>query len=1065
MTHSRRTIQRTLTALLAIIGTSTAFCADVPSGRETGPARGDGKPVFETPVLNSRSKPRLVEVDVALKDAKELYLVVAELDSISCDWADWIEPKLVMADGTAKDLATLTWKSATAGFSEVRWGKASGGGPVTVDGKEYAKAIGTHAGSVIAYDLPEGVNRFQARVAIDDGGIIRGGQPSDAAVRFQVFTNKPANASRRQTSRAERPLIEGPPFVPPEMFTAADDLEVTLWATSPLLFNPTNIDFDDQGRLYVAEGVNYRGRAGRRPEGDRIVILEDTKGAGKADQSTVFVQEKTLASPLGVAVFDNKIIVSQPPDMIVYTDVNRDRKFDPAVDRREVLLTGFGGRQHDHSLHSVTAGPDGQWYWNQGNTGAKFTDKSGRTFRMGSPYMMQEIAGQRSDDGNIWIGGFTARMNPDGSNVKILGHNYRNSYEQTITSFGDIFQSDNDDPPACRVSLVLEGGNAGFASADGKRSWEADRRPGQDTPTAEWRQEDPGTMPAGDVYGGGSPTGVAFYENGALPSKWRGLLLTCEAGKNVVFGYLPKPDGAGFKLERFDFLTSNKEREWAGSDFLGGRATGELKTMFRPSDVCIGPDGAIYVADWFDPGVGGHATRDNGTFGSIYRVAPKKFKSRIPKLNLATIDGQIAALKSPSVNLRYSGFERLRQRGPKAVSAVSALLKDSNPYIAARAIWLLAQMGDKPLAKVVPLLNSKDDSVRLVAYRALRAANHDVLATARRMARDPSAAIRREVALTLRDFPADQSAETLVQLARQFDGKDRTYLEALGLGSRGKETEVFAAISSAIGSTADSWSEPFARIAWRLHPEQAVDDFKSRVMSEKLSNDQRKMMLTALAFVPSRAAAGGMIEIANSKSTPFQELAKWWLLNRKGNDWKPYDIEASMKVLGLYDPEKVELVGVEMPPDKPDAPQLPPLAEILKLNGSVARGQQSATALCTACHRIGTVGVEYGPELTAFGKQQTSEVLIQAIAQPSASISHGFDGSEVKTKDGLTITGMVLSSGDPLIIKCMGGVIQTVPQSRILSVKKMTRSLMYTPEMLGLDAQSIVDITAYLKSL
>ena len=91
-----------------------------------------------------------------------------------------------------------------------------------------------------------------------------------------------------------------------------------------------------------------------------------------------------------------------------------------------------------------------------------------------------------------------------------------------------------------------------------------------------WRQDDPGTFDVGDVYGGGSPTGVAFYENGALDPKWNGLLLACEAGKNVVFGYLPKPDGAGMKLERFDFLTSNKEKEWAGSDFLGGKATGSF---------------------------------------------------------------------------------------------------------------------------------------------------------------------------------------------------------------------------------------------------------------------------------------------------------------------------------------------------------------------------------------------------------------------------------------------------------------------------------------------------------
>ncbi len=317
-----------------------------------------------------------------------------------------------------------------------------------------------------------------------------------------------------------------PTLVPAEMFTVPDDLEVTVWATSPMLFNPTNMDFDAQGRLYVAEGVNYRGKAGRRKEGDRIVILEDTTGAGKADKSTVFVQDPNLASPLGVAVLDDKVIVSQPPDLLVYTDVNHDRVFDPATDKREALLTGFNGRQHDHSLHSLTAGPDGQWYFNQGNTGAQFTDKSGKTFYMGSPYKHEPgtsqvvdattIGGKRSDDGHVWIGGFTARMNPDGTNVKIMGHNYRNSYEQTVTSFGDLFQSDNDDPPACRVTPILEGGNAGFVSADGKRSWEADKRPGQDTPTAEWRQEDPGTMPAGDVYGGGSPTAWPFMRTARL---------------------------------------------------------------------------------------------------------------------------------------------------------------------------------------------------------------------------------------------------------------------------------------------------------------------------------------------------------------------------------------------------------------------------------------------------------------------------------------------------------------------------------------------------------------------
>ena len=152
-------------------------------------------------------------------------------------------------------------------------------------------------------------------------------------------------------------------------FKVPEGLEVTLWAASPLLHNPTNIDIDKDGRIWVAEGVRYRSHHARQPEGDRIVVLQDKDGDGKADSTHTFVQEPALIAPLGVSVIDNKIIVAQPPDLIVYTDVDRNLRFDPAVDKREVLLTGFQGVNHDHSLHSVTVGPDGKWVFNAGNTG------------------------------------------------------------------------------------------------------------------------------------------------------------------------------------------------------------------------------------------------------------------------------------------------------------------------------------------------------------------------------------------------------------------------------------------------------------------------------------------------------------------------------------------------------------------------------------------------------------------------------------------------------------------------------------------------------------------------
>ena len=1035
-------------------GSSPAPAQETAAAPKTG---APAKPVVEGILISSTSKERLASLEAPLIGAKQLFLVVSSEGAVSCDWSDWIEPELVRADGSTIDLTTLSWKTASAGSGKPMIGKSNSGTPLLVEGKTYAKGIGTHAASVIVYDLPADIVKLRTKVGLDDGGAIRNGKPSDAKMKFLVYTQTPPTE--------EELLANEPTEVPDGLFTLPEGLEVKLWAKSPLLHNPTNIDFDAQGRLWVAEGVNYRGKAGRQKEGDRIVILEDTTGKGFADKSTVFVQEPALASPLGVAVFENKIVVSQPPDLLVYTDVNGDGKFDAAVDKREVLLTGFGGRQHDHSLHSVTAGPDGLWYWNQGNTGAEFTDNSGKTFRMGSPYQMQKIAGAQSDDGHVWIGGFAARMNPDGTQVKVIGHNFRNSYEQSVTSLGDVFQSDNDDPPACRVTALMEGGNAGFASADGKRSWAADRRPGQDVPTAEWRQEDPGTMPSGDVYGGGAPTGVAFYENGALGEKWTGLLLACESGKNVVYGYLPKPDGAGWKLERFDFFTSNKEKEWSGSDFLAGKAQkSELKNFFRPSDVTIGPDGAIYVADWFDSKVGGHGTNDARSTGAIYRIAPKGFKSVLPKFDLKTTEGQIAALKSPAPNVRFSGFTRLKAQGAKAVPTVAALLEDSNPYLAARAAWLLAQMGEAGVVKVRPWLESSDSTRRLVAYRALHRAGQDPLGLASKMAEDASAAVRREVALHLRDVPAEKSVPLLVKIAAKFDGKDRAYLEAIGLGSEGKESQVYGEVSKSFAKDPLAWSEAAAWIAWRLHPVEAIPALKARATAEKLTPEARKLMVTALAFSPTKEAAVAMVDVATVKTSGQDALALWWLMSRKNNDWSAFDVTAAMKERGLYDPATVKLTSVELPAPIANAPKLPSVAEIAALPADAVRGK-SAVGVCYACHRIAGTGAEFGPELTEFGKQQTKEAIVEAIANPSATISHGYEGFEVKTKDGLTITGMPVANGDPVIMKCMGGITQTIPKERIASMKKLDRSLMYDPANLGLTAQSIADIVAYLKGL
>ena len=883
-----------------------------------------------------------------------------------------------------------------------------------------------------------------------------------------------------------------PNLVPAEMFATDDPkLEVTVWAASPVIKNPTNIDTDQFGRIWVAEGVNYRRHYDRQPEGDRIVVLQDTDGDGRADKSWTFVQEPFLRSPMGVAVVDNRLIVSMAPDIVVYTDVNRDAKFDPAVDKREVVLTGFNGRVHDHTIHSVTVGPDGQWYWNAGNCGAVITDKSGKTFRIGSSYNPyygakpagdlgwdpRQIAGQKSDDGHVYVGGFAARMNPDGSGVNIIGHNFRNSYEQTVTSFGDVFQNDNDDPPACRTAFLMERGNAGFSSFDGQRSWQADRRPGQSVPTAQWRQEDPGTMPAGDVYGGGSPTGIAFVEDSALGKESRGLLLSCEPGRNVVFGYFPKPDGAGHELKRFNFLTSNKAGKFAGGDYSGGdkSVSGELPTLFRPSDVMVGADGAIYVADFFDPRVGGVADREGAVWGESVRLAGRGFNPKVPRTDFTTIAGAVAALKSPAVNVRGAAFHALMAQTsqnsyPGAfIKPVAKLLEDENPAVRARAVWLVAQFGPDGLARVQSLLKDKDAQMRVVAFRALRRemenrrAGEAMVALCERMAKDSSAAVRREVALALRDVPFPQASPALLTVAKAYDGKDRWMLEAIGTGATGKESALYDALVPALGGANPAqWTPAWASLAWRLHPPQSVGSFRARAMATNLSTTDRKAALTALAYIGSGDAVNGILDAAATADGLVKAEATWWLLNRKDNAWKDYALDAQLKSRRIYDPDDVEIVSSSMP--EPALPKAPTLAEVNALKGDAKRGREQ-TARCVMCHRIGNEGTDVGPDLSNFGRAQTREVVVQSILNPSADIAHGYGAHEIKTKDGLRIEGLVLTDGNPVVMLSAGGLTQMIPAKRIESKNPLNRSLMWTPEALGLTAQDVADLVAYLKSL
>jgi putative heme-binding domain-containing protein len=457
-----------------------------------------------------------------------------------------------------------------------------------------------------------------------------------------------------------------------------------------------------------------------------------------------------------------------------------------------------------------------------------------------------DVAGNEvTNVGKPYRGGMVFRCDlVDGKlkNIETLAWNFRNNYKVAVDSFGTMWQSDNDDDgnKGVRINYVMQYGNYGYGDEMTGASWQTPRvNMEKEIPLRHWHQNDPGTIPNLLQTGAGSPTGIIVNEGTGLGAQFTNQVIHCDAGPRTVRAYPVETYGAGYKADMVDILTSTDN--W-----------------YRPADCAIAPDGSLYVADWYDAGVGGHGMADHEKgriMGRIYRVAADGAKTSAPAYDLSTAAGAVAALQSPNKATQYAAWQALHILGVAAEPALREFARNQNPRFRARALSVLAHIPGNEITALTAGLKDQDADVRIAAIRLVRELATTGGLHARALEDDHAlydallhdgAPVRREIALSLRgkrDF-----TPLWVALAKQHDGKDRWYLEALGIAANGHEDEYFDAWLAAVG---DQWNTAAGRdIIWRMRSAKAAGYLAKILEDSSIPADDKPRYVRSFDFLP-----------------------------------------------------------------------------------------------------------------------------------------------------------------------------------------------------------------------
>jgi putative membrane-bound dehydrogenase-like protein len=528
----------------------------------------------------------------------------------------------------------------------------------------------------------------------------------------------------------------------------ADGLEASLVAAEPVIRQPVTISFDERGRIWVIQYLQYPNPAGLKPVhvdqwlrtkydkvplppphgpkgADRITILEDPDASGRFRKGKDFVTGLNLAS--GMCLGHGGVYVVQPPYLLFYPDRNGD---DVPDGDPEVLLEGFGMEDAHAFANSLQWGPDGWLYGAQGST------------------VYAKIRGIEFSQG-IW------RYHPLTRKFELFAEGGGNTWGLDFDRHGEIIAGTN------------FGGNAMLHQVQGAYYVKNFQKHGElKNPHAYGYF---GHVPYTGFKGGHVTCGGIVYQGDTWPAKYRNQYIAANLLSNAIYWHTLEPKGSSF-VSRFggDVLLAND-------------------TWFRPVDCLTGPDGAVYVADWYDKRANHVDPIDNWdrTNGRIYKIQARGAKGPAP-FNLAEKTSAELVKLLDHANDWYSREARriLAERRDRSVlPELRRLIADNQGQLALEALWALYVSGGFTDALAIKLLDHVNEDVRAWTVRLLgdeckvSAAVRDRLVELAKA--DTSARVRSQLACSARRLPGDDCLAIVAALLRRGLDADDAHVPLL----------------------------------------------------------------------------------------------------------------------------------------------------------------------------------------------------------------------------------------------------------------------------------------------